>query len=271
METCVKCGKEIESYEVVCPFCGLKNIHISLSQLEQEETMVLAEGGTFRMGSNDRLETEKPEHMVRITSFYINKYAVTQKEWIAIMGSNPSELDGEFLPIDNISWYDAVVFCNKRSVAEGFTPCYIINGEEVTCNWEVNGYRLPTEAEWEFAMRGGNHSQGYEFSGSNDINEVAWYADNSGWTAHPIGLKKENELGLFDMSGNIYEWCWDIYGPYTGEDKKNPKGPEEGPNRVFRGGSWSSKKDYCTVSNRYYDNAANQMFNIGLRLVRTIK
>lgn len=269
MNTCVRCGKEVEENVNVCPHCGLRNLNLTEDQSETENTFIQVEGGTFIMGSNARLETEKPEHMVTISSYYINKFAVTQKEWVSIMGTNPSEIQGDDFPVENVSWYDAVIFCNKKSLKDDLDPCYVIEGDLVGCNWHNNGYRLPTEAEWEYAMRGGKLSRNFEYSGSDDINEVAWYCDNSEWQAHPVGVKKPNELGLYDMSGNVYEWCWDIYGPYTIEEKTDPKGPGSGANRVFRGGSWSSKKDYCTVSNRYYNIATNHVFNIGLRLVRT--
>ncbi|HOD54955.1 MAG TPA: formylglycine-generating enzyme family protein [Candidatus Cloacimonadota bacterium] len=269
MDNCIKCGKELEAHNPVCPHCGFRNILEGYSSFHSENVMVLIEGGTFRMGSDSGLETEKPEHQVTVSSFYLNKYTVTQKEWYEIMLSNPSEVEGDYFPVENISWYDAIEYCNRKSIKDCLTPCYTINGKDVICNFDSNGYRLPTEAEWEFAMRGGNKTENYHHSGSDDIHEVAWFIENSEFSSHPIGTKKPNELGLYDMSGNVYEWCWDRFDFYTSEEKVNPKGPETGENRVFRGGSWSSKKEYCTVANRYYNQAEKNVFNIGLRLAKS--
>lgn len=235
---------------------------------EMMKTMVLVEGGSFIMGNDDGLETEKPAHPVTVSSFYINKYVVTQREWFEIMFTAPSEVDGDKNPVENVSWFDAINYCVKKSLMLGLEPCYEINGQQVSCDFTKNGLRLPTEAEWEFAMRGGNLSKNYTYAGSDNIDEVAWFIDNSDYTSHPVGEKKPNELGLYDMSGNVYEWCWDRFGTYTEEEKIDPKGSETGTNRVFRGGSWSSIKDYCTLANRYYNNAGKAVFNIGLRLAR---
>lgn len=269
MENCVKCGKELQENNEICPYCGFKNLSLNSMSVENENSLIFIEGGTFTMGSDAGLDTEKPAHKVTVSSYHISKYQITQKDWSAIMGSNPSEMDGDYFPVENVNWYDAVQYCNKRSLKENLTPCYTINGEIVTCNFDANGYRLPTEAEWEYAMRGGKKTKGAIYSGSNDINEVAWFIENSEFASHPVGIKMPNELGIYDMSGNVYEWCWDIYDIYSPDTQVNPKGPDKGTNRVFRGGSWSSKKEYCTVANRYYNNAEKSIFNIGLRLVRT--
>ncbi len=244
------------------------------------------------MGSNDG--DEKPVHQVRISSFYIGKYEVTQKEWREMMGSSPSYFKGDDRPVENVSWYDVIEYCNQRSLKEGLTPCYTIDKSRkdpnntissdnlkwsVSVNWLVNGYRLPTEAEWEYAARGGNKSKGFKYSGSYDLGTVAWYDENSyakgenhpDYGTHIVGTKAPNELGIYDMSGNVYEWCWDWYdfGYDARGQSSDPTGPKSGRGRVLRGGSivdggWR-------VDNRYGsdpDCSNNPYF--GVRVVRAI-
>ncbi|MFA5498259.1 MAG: formylglycine-generating enzyme family protein [Candidatus Cloacimonadia bacterium] len=243
------------------------------------QNFVLVEGGSFQMGSNDGRDNEKPIHTVTINSFFINKYELTQKEWIEVMGSNPSNWKGDNLPVERVSWYNVIDYCNKRSVKEGLTPCYSISGNTkpsnwssgtIVCNWNANGYRLPTEAEWEYAARGGKKSKSYKYSGSNNLGDVGWYRDNSGSKTHPVGEKKPNELGIYDMSGNVYEWCWDWYNGsyYSNSPQSNPKGPESGSYRVIRGGSYYSYDDNCTVSIRNFYSPSYINFYLGVRLVR---
>jgi formylglycine-generating enzyme required for sulfatase activity len=190
------------------------------------------------------------------------------------MGNNPSYYKGDNRPVDSVSWYDAVSFCNKLSEREGLTPCYNINGANTTCNWSATGYRLPTEAEWEYAAKGGNRSKGLEYAGSDDLNTVAWYYDNSGIKTHIVGSKQSNELGLCDMSGNVWEWCWDWYDSnyYVSSPGTNPKGPESGAYRLPRGGGYQSTDPSCRSATRYFPHG-NPEFNnghIGLRLCRSI-
>ncbi len=239
-----------------------------ISSVLSSKDMVLVEGGTFMMGSNDGDGDEKPVHEVTLSSFWIGKYQVTQQEWMKVMGSNPSRWKGDRLPVENVSWYDAVEYCNKRSIQEGLTPCYSGSGNGITCNWRANGYRLPTEAEWEFAARGGLKSKGCRFSGSNDISSVAWYSSNSQSKTHEVGTRQPNELGIYDMSGNVWEWCWDIYGSYPSGAQTNPHGATGGTYRVGRGGSWGSGASYCTVSYRNINDAANGGSNLGFRVCR---
>ena len=179
----------------------------------------------------------------------MGKYEVTQAQWEAVMGSNPSKYKGSNLPVENVSYEDAVAFCRKLSSLTGRT------------------YRLPTEAEWEYAARGGNQSQGYKYSGSNDLSSVAWYSGFRG--THAVGIKRANELGLYDMSGNVWEWCSDWYGKnyYSYSPQSNPQGPGSGKYRVIRGGSWYGSASYCRVSFRYDRTPSRRNFDLGFRVV----
>ena len=235
------------------------------------KNMVFVEGGSFQMGSNDESD-EKPVHQVTVSSFWIGKYEVTQAEWKEVMGSNPSNWKGDQLPVESVSWYDAVDYCNKRSIKEGLTPCYSGSGAGITCNWNANGYRLPTEAEWEYAARGGKHSKGYKYSGSNDIGSVAWYDGNSGSKTNRVGTKAANELGLHDMSGNVWEWCWDWYdsGYYAKSPGSDPRGAGSGSYRGLRGGSWGFGDGYCRVAGRSFNGPGYGDCGLGLRLARAV-
>ncbi|MEA1972993.1 MAG: SUMF1/EgtB/PvdO family nonheme iron enzyme, partial [Candidatus Cloacimonadota bacterium] len=217
------------------------------------ESFVFVKGGTFQMGSKNGQSDEKPVHSVTIgengdsrvqTGFYIGKYEVTQKEWKDVMGNNPSNWKGDNLPVERVSWYDAVEFCNKKSKKEGLQKCYSGSGKNIKCNFFANGYRLPTEAEWEYAARGGNLANGldlrngektyYKYSGSNNIKDVAWYYGNSGSQTHSVGQKQPNKLGIYDMSGNVGEWCNDWYDSsyYNSSPISNPHGANSGSYRV---------------------------------------
>jgi len=237
------------------------------------EGFVFVEGGTFRMGSirgDGRGDVaERPLHTVTVKSFNMGKYPVTQKEWIAIMGVNPSYFKGDDRPVEQVSWYDAVEYCNYLSLNEGLTPAYIIKGTNVTWNRNAKGYRLPTEAEWEYAARGGNESpENYTYSGSNDAKEVAWYSGNSDGRTRDVGMKKPNSLGLYDMSGNVWEWCWDWYGSYSGGIQHDPSGPPSGSNRIGRGGGWNNSAQFVRSTYRYSSPPATQGSLLGFRLVR---
>ena len=242
------------------------------------ENFILVEGGTFNNGTSD----------VTISSFYIDKYELTQSGYQAVMGENPSHFSGNLdRPVEQVSWFNAIEYCNRRSVLEGLTPCYSYstygtnpddwpsgwntrysNHTNVNCNWTANGYRLPTEMEWMFAAKGGNQSQGYTYSGSNTIADVAWYYSNSGSRTHDVGEKTANELGTFDMSGNVWEWVWDIYGSYPSGSQTNPTGANSGSYRVVRGGGWYSDAGGCTVSFRSNADATYSYTVIGFRCVR---
>ena len=256
--------------------------------------MVLVPGGTFTMGrttgSGDG--DELPTHSVILSSFYIGKYEVTQVQYANLM-QPISSWTSEYGLLDNypaydISWYDAIKYCNLRSMAEGFTPVYSISGStdpvawgsvpnydnstwnDAICNWDADGYRLPTEAEWEYAARGATNTPDYLYSGSDDINEVAWYDANSGDKAHPVGSKAANGIGTYDMSGNLWEWCWDWYGSYSSSPQNNPKGPTSGSYRLLRGGVWDGNATYCRVAYRY-NTYPYHSYSSGFRLCRAIR
>lgn len=213
--------------------------------------MVYVQGGTFQMGSNYGESDEKPVHSVTLDDFYIGKYEVTQAQWRAVMGSNPSRFKGDSLPVEMVSWNEVQEFIKRLNAKTGKT------------------YRLPTEAEWEYAARGGNRSKGYKYSGSNKIKDVAWYIGNSGYKTHPVGTRKPNELGVYDMSGNVCEWCQDgyRYDTYSSSPQKNPQGPSSGPFWVLRGGSWYDYFFRCRSANRIYYGPDHRDIYCGFRLV----
>ena len=218
--------------------------------------MVFVQGGGFTMGctseqGNDCYDDEKPSHRVNLSDFYIGKHEVTQQLWRAVMGENPSSFKGDNLPVENVSWNDCQTFISRLNSLTGMQ------------------FRLPTEAQWEYAARGGNQSKGFKYSGSHDPFDVAWYADNSGSRTHPVGTKAPNELGIHDMSGNVWEWCRDWYGAnyYGSSPVESPTGPSSGSNRVFRGGGWYNAARSCRVSCRGNYAPEHRDNGIGLRLV----
>jgi formylglycine-generating enzyme required for sulfatase activity len=232
--------------------------------------MVWVEGGTFLMGSTGGDDDEGPVHAVTVRGFYMGEYQVTQGEWRDVMGSSPSRFKGDPLPVEQVSWFEAVEYCNKRSVREGLVPAYGGSGENITCDFDAPGYRLPTEAEWEYAARGGNKDPaGYEYAGSGSPGDVAWYTGNSGRQTHQVGTKQPNGLGLYDMSGNVYEWCWDRYGNYSGDLQTDPRGPSTGDDRVMRGGSWNGSARGVRLAYRNRDAPSYRNRGIGFRVARS--
>ena len=214
--------------------------------------MKRVDGGTFTMGATSEMSKpsydEKPKHQVTLSSYSIGETEVTQALWQAVMGSNPSHFKGDNLPVEQVSWDDCREFIRKLNTLTG------------------QRFRLPTEAEWEFAARGGNRSNHTQYSGSSRIEEVAWYEDNSGQKTHPVKTKKANELGLYDMTGNVREWCQDGYGKYSKGAQNNPIGPGSGSYRVIRGGSWGNTPWYCRSSDRKCLALDACNYDLGLRL-----
>lgn len=237
--------------------------------------MVFVEGGTFQMGDTfgDGNPSEKPAHQVLLSSFYISKTEITQKQWTEITSGNPAKYWGDDQPVESISWKDAVNYCNSRSSLEGLTPCYTIFNGNITCDFNADGYRLPTEAEWEYAARSGKTNNNFKYSGSSDVNEVAWYDKNSSNITHPVAQKKSNDLGIYDMSGNVWEFCWDYYDEnyYAQSQQQNPTGPATGQYRVLRGGAWSDDAYFNKIYYRNYYQENSRGTNVGLRVVRTAK
>ena len=249
---------------------------LSVRKVPQTETitvngvsfkMVAVQGGTFTMGctseqGSDCYSNEKPAHRVTVSDFSIGETEVTQALWKAVMGSEPTAYGGwtsEYGRGDN---YPAHMVSYDDIVNEFIPKLNRLTGKT---------FRLPTEAEWEYAARGGNKSKGYKYSGSNTPGSVAWYKDNSGSKTHPVKTKAANELGLYDMSGNMWEWCSDWYGDYSSGSQTNPVGASSGSYRVLRGGGWRSSARYCRVSDRYYNNPDSRTYNYGFRLVIVLK
>ena len=222
---------------------------------ELADNMAYVQGSTFTMGAtseqgSDAEDDEKPAHSVTLSSYYIGKTEVTQELWQAVMGNNPSYFKGNRKPVERVSWNDCQTFISKLNSLTG------------------KNFRLPTEAEWEFAARGGIKSKGYKYSGSNTLGDVAWYEENSGDTTHDVGTKSPNELGLYDMNGNVWEWCSDWYGDkyYSSSPSNHPTGPSSGAYRVLRGGSWYSIANLCRSSDRGGGAPVNRNYGLGLRL-----
>ena len=216
--------------------------------------MVKVEAGSFNMGATPEMkspyEVEKPVHRVTLTNnYYIGKYEVTQALWQAVMGSNPSHFKGDALPVEQVSWKDCQKFITKLNRLTG------------------KNFRLPTEAEWEYAARGGNKSRGYRYSGSNTIDDVAWYENDALSQTHPVGTKQPNELEIYDMTGNVMEWCQDWYGSYSSSPQVNPTGAASGSYRVVRGGGWSDSARDCRTSDRDFISPGGRSSDLGLRLV----
>jgi len=217
--------------------------------------LCFVEGGEFMMGDDNGEYDEKPAHRVLLSSFWINKFQVTQRLWEKVMGNNPSRFKGERRPVENVSWHDTQKFLGRLNQLTG------------------KDFRLPTEAEWEYAARGGKYSQGYRYAGSDRAKQVAWYHENSDKETHEVGLRMPNELNLHDMSGNVWEWCADWFSAdYYAQCHKrgvvdNPQGPDNGELRVFRGGGYSSFPLSCRAVSRRDNPPGSRCGYIGFRLV----
>ncbi len=256
--------------------------------------MIIVPGGTFQMGSTSGDSDEQPVHAVTVSSFFMDETEVTYEKWTQVRtwglthGYTDLPAGGNGYngttnhPVTQVSWYDVVKWHNARSEMEGLTPCYYTDANQTTVyrtgeialvngavKGTANGYRLPTEAEWEYAARGGSRSQGYTYSGSNDLNAVGWYAGNAGSNTHAVKTKGANELGLYDMSGNVWEWVWDWYGTYPSTSQTDPRGPTSGSYRVLRGGSFNNYDLNCRVANRNNHLPTYRVSNLGFRSTRT--
>lgn len=215
--------------------------------------MIKVEGGTFTMGATseqgeEAYSDEKPTHSVTLSSYYIGETEVTQELWQEVMGSNPSEYKGSRLPVEMVSWEDCQDFIRRLNQRTG------------------KNFRLPTEAEWEYAARGGSKSYGYKYAGGSRVDDVAWYRINSSSKTHLVAQKRANELGLYDMSGNVREWCQDWKGTYPSSSQTNPAGPSSGSDRVIRGGCWGIGVRCCRVSFRTSHTTSIRYSDLGLRL-----
>ncbi|MCL2806098.1 MAG: formylglycine-generating enzyme family protein [Treponema sp.] len=282
-----------------------------LVSAQAPENFVRVEGGTFQMGTAEPRSTiegasinvgglvmtnvitvggedrERPVRRVTVSSFYMGKYPITQKEWFDVMGttiqqqrdmtgrSTVNSGQGDDYPMYHVTWMEAIEYCNRRSVMEGLTPVYTVLGRVITCDWDANGYRLPTEAEWEYAAKGGNKdSPVFLYSGGNSVNDVAWVAlPRSNRSTQPVGTKAPNSLGIYDMSGNVWEWCWDWFADdynYEGANLPNPKGAPTGNRRVIRGGSWSSEAFQVRSASRFQASPTTRTLDRGFRVVLPI-
>jgi formylglycine-generating enzyme required for sulfatase activity len=253
----------------------------------------------------DGKPNERPIHKVTVNSFYMSKYEITHGEYIEFLNSIDISPEGSFkgnelIDIDNsdcaisyngtsfyfegssyadneqcpvilVSWYGACEYCNWMSEQEGLTKAYIINKESVECNWDASGYRLPTEAEWEYTARSKGRND-RKWSGTNselELSDYCWYDPDNGNKTHKVGTKKPNDIGIYDLSGNVYEWCWDWHGDYSSSSQNNPKGPASGSYRVLRGGHWYYFAFYLRTSYRHLYSPSFSMVSIGFRIVRS--
>lgn len=227
------------------------NLQLTLNGVHYN--LMKVDGGTFTMGAtseqgSDAESDEKPAHSVTLSSYYIGKTEVTQALWTAVMGSNPSYFKGENKPVEQVSWNDCQEFISRLNSQTG------------------KHFSLPTEAQWEYAARGGRKSQGNKYSGSGDIGNVAWYEDNSSSETHNVRTKSSNELGIYDMTGNVWEWCSDMYGSYSSDSQTNPTGADSSSRRVIRGDGWGSGAWNCHVSDRNLYAPGGRNYDLGLRL-----
>lgn len=249
--------------------------------------MVKVEGGSFMMGASKRdlqaEKDEKPERKVAVKDFYMSKFEVTVWEWKEYTKANKMKMPAKQswgwnndFPITNVTWEQAIDFCNWLSKKHGYTPAYSKVGPRYVCNFDSNGYRLPTEAEWEYAAHGGKKGKGNKYAGSNDLDLISWNVNNSESRPHAYGTKYANELGLYDMNGNVWEWCWDIYDENHYKAVKdgmvqdpNARGPVRGEKRIVKGGSWDSKPSFCRITNKVATLPGNTFEFYGMRLVQS--
>ncbi|MBN2789370.1 MAG: SUMF1/EgtB/PvdO family nonheme iron enzyme [Candidatus Delongbacteria bacterium] len=267
-----------------------------MTMFSQIPEMILVKGGSFKMGSEDGKKNEKPVHTVKLNDFYISKYEVKISEFLDFLMDYEKvdfkktkryakfNKDGELTLLRSkvaddhqcamywVNWYLAVDYCNWLSEKAGFEQCYTVDGKDIDCDFTADGFRLLTEAEWEYATRGGISSKGYMYSGSNDHDKVAWTKENTK-KIQVVGLKAPNELGIYDMSGNVSEMCWDSFDSdyYKDSVSENPTGPKRKSNKVIRGGSWKDKAKFATNTSRKYNAVFDKDKDLGIRIGRSVK
>ncbi|MBO4858981.1 MAG: SUMF1/EgtB/PvdO family nonheme iron enzyme [Treponema sp.] len=290
LRSCTECGNTLSTIDRYCSKCGVpvKTILVNDGSIQTEDvpqvkldkrpTMVSVPSGQFVMASGTN------NSLITLVGFHMSEVPITQAQYSFVMGKNPSKLIGSDRPVECVNWCEAISYCNILSQMCGLFPCYSIGNttdfsgleptspvwKRIVCNFAATGYRLPTEAEWEYAAREGRGKSSTLYSGSANINEVAWYGENSAISTHNVATKKPNSLGLYDMCGNVAEWCWDYYAPtLPAGAQTNPQGPKMGDSHVKRGGSWLDDPQQCTVFYRSGSAPNGKSSSLGFRVCRS--